>query len=163
MAYPNVQLYINGEWRGARSGKTLPVINPATEEVIGQIAHAERADLDRGLGGADLDDEGVARLRAIIRDSGALARTEERIVALTDTAGPDLVPRYNMYTSVPVQGDTGRGVAHRDAVLLVVAADEDPGAGAAYRRRVDPGPLEHLPRGLQQQPLLRVHAQRLAG
>jgi geranylgeranyl diphosphate synthase type I len=47
---------------------------------------AERAELDQGLGDTALDDEGVARLRAIIRDSGALARTEERIVTLTHTA-----------------------------------------------------------------------------
>ncbi len=40
-------------------------------------------------------------------------------------------------------------------------ADEDAGAAAADRRRVDAGPLEHLPGGLQQQPLLRVHRQRL--
>ncbi len=42
------------------------------------------------------------------------------------------------------------------------SADEDAGAAAADRRRVDAGPLEGLPGGLQQQPLLRVHRQRLA-
>ncbi|MBL6455238.1 NAD-dependent succinate-semialdehyde dehydrogenase [Belnapia sp. T6] len=49
MAYPTVQLHINGEWRGSRSGKTLEVINPATEEVIGQVAHAGTDDLDEAL------------------------------------------------------------------------------------------------------------------
>ncbi len=33
------------------------------------------------------------------------------LVAIRDTSGPDLVQRYNMYTSVPVQGDTARGVS----------------------------------------------------
>ncbi len=47
---------------------------------------AGRAELDRGLGDAGLDDAGVDRLRAVIADSGALARTEERITALTGTA-----------------------------------------------------------------------------
>ena len=51
--YPNVQLHIAGEWRGARSGKTIPVVNPATEEVIGQVAHAEQADLDEALEAAE--------------------------------------------------------------------------------------------------------------
>ena len=51
--YPNVRLHIAGEWRDARSGKTIPVINPATEEVIGQVAHAERADLDEALEAAE--------------------------------------------------------------------------------------------------------------
>jgi succinate-semialdehyde dehydrogenase/glutarate-semialdehyde dehydrogenase len=53
MAYPSVQLHINGEWRNARSGKTLPVINPATEEVIGTVAHAGRDDLDEALAAAE--------------------------------------------------------------------------------------------------------------
>src|SRR5262249_25097931 len=37
-----------------------------------------------------------------------------------------------------------------------------PGVAAAQGGRVEPGPLERLPGGLQQQPLLRVHGQRLA-
>ena len=53
MAYPNVQLYINGEWRNARSGRSAPVVNPATEEVIGNVAHAGKADLDEALEAAD--------------------------------------------------------------------------------------------------------------
>ena len=48
-SYPKVQLHIDGEWRDARSGKTLEIINPATEEVIGTVAHAEKADLDEAL------------------------------------------------------------------------------------------------------------------
>ncbi len=53
MTYPNVQLHINGEWRPARSGKTLQVLNPATEEVIGTVAHAEKPDLDEALEAAE--------------------------------------------------------------------------------------------------------------
>jgi geranylgeranyl diphosphate synthase type I len=51
---------------------------------------AERAELDRGLGDPGLDDAGVARLRAVIDGCGALARTEERIAVLTDTAAAAL-------------------------------------------------------------------------
>lgn len=53
MAYPNVQLHVNGEWRDARSGKTIDVLNPATEEKLGTVAHAEKADLDEALAAAD--------------------------------------------------------------------------------------------------------------
>jgi succinate-semialdehyde dehydrogenase/glutarate-semialdehyde dehydrogenase len=49
MVYPKVQLLINGEWSEAESRKTLPVVNPATGEVIGTVAHAGHADLDRAL------------------------------------------------------------------------------------------------------------------
>ena len=47
--YPDVQLLIDGTWCKAASGKTIPVVNPATGEQIGTVAHAERSDLDRAL------------------------------------------------------------------------------------------------------------------
>lgn len=49
MAYSNTQLFINGKWRPSQSGKTIAVLNPATEETIGTVAHADRADLDEAL------------------------------------------------------------------------------------------------------------------
>lgn len=50
--YPNVELFIDGQWTGAVSGRTLPVPNPATGEVIGSVAHAGIADLDVALAAA---------------------------------------------------------------------------------------------------------------
>ena len=50
--YADTQLLIDGAWGPAQSGKTLPVLNPATGEQIGTVAHAERADLDRALASA---------------------------------------------------------------------------------------------------------------
>lgn len=51
--YPDVKLFIAGEWRDAVGGKTIPVEDPATQEIIGRIAHAEKADLDLALEAAD--------------------------------------------------------------------------------------------------------------
>jgi succinate-semialdehyde dehydrogenase/glutarate-semialdehyde dehydrogenase len=53
MSYPNVQLFIDGKWRPAASGKTIPVLNPATEEPIGTVAHAGKADLDEAVAAAE--------------------------------------------------------------------------------------------------------------
>ena len=53
MAYPNVQLHIDGKWRASNSGKAISVINPATEDAIGTVAHADKADLDEALAAAD--------------------------------------------------------------------------------------------------------------
>ncbi|MFG1399983.1 NAD-dependent succinate-semialdehyde dehydrogenase [Roseixanthobacter pseudopolyaromaticivorans] len=47
--YPDVQLHIDGVWRDAEHGRSIPVLNPATEEQIGTVAHASRADLDAAL------------------------------------------------------------------------------------------------------------------
>ncbi|MFN7103572.1 MAG: NAD-dependent succinate-semialdehyde dehydrogenase [Pseudorhizobium sp.] len=51
--YPDVKLFINGEWRDALKGETIDVSDPATEEVIGKIAHARKEDLDLALDAAD--------------------------------------------------------------------------------------------------------------
>lgn len=49
MEYPNTQLFIDGAWRPAADGRTIPVIDPATGETIGTVAHAGKADLDAAL------------------------------------------------------------------------------------------------------------------
>ena len=53
MTYGDVSLMIDGAWTKGAKGRTIPIVNPATEEVIGQLAHAEKADLDRALAAAD--------------------------------------------------------------------------------------------------------------
>ncbi len=51
-SYPDVQLFIAGQWRPGKAGETLPVKNPATDAVIGQVAVARKADLDEALAAA---------------------------------------------------------------------------------------------------------------
>jgi len=46
------QLFINNEWRPSASGKTLDVINPATEEVIATVPSADRSDVDAAVAAA---------------------------------------------------------------------------------------------------------------
>lgn len=57
VSYPEVQLFIDGQWRGGSDHGGAPasenVINPATEEVLGTLAHASRADLDAALAAAE--------------------------------------------------------------------------------------------------------------
>ena len=65
--YPKVQLLIDGKWCDAASGKSLPVVNPATGETIGTVAHAEKADLDRAL-------EAAKKGFEVWRKTGAFAR-----------------------------------------------------------------------------------------
>ena len=51
--YPAVSLFIDGVWTQAAAARTLTVLNPATGETVGTVAHAERADLDRALEAAE--------------------------------------------------------------------------------------------------------------
>jgi len=46
------QLFINNEWRAATSGKTMDVINPATEDVCANVASADASDLDAAVAAA---------------------------------------------------------------------------------------------------------------
>lgn len=50
-SYPDLKLYIGGAWRD--TAEHLPVLNPATEEEIGRLPHAERTDLDDALTAAE--------------------------------------------------------------------------------------------------------------
>ncbi|HWT98014.1 MAG TPA: aldehyde dehydrogenase family protein, partial [Terriglobales bacterium] len=46
------QLLINGAWRNGSTSEWLPVLNPATEQQIGRLAVATKADLDDALAAA---------------------------------------------------------------------------------------------------------------
>jgi geranylgeranyl diphosphate synthase, type I len=65
-----------------REGKRTYLVAAA----FATLGDAARKELDDGLGDQGLDDDGVARLRTIIRDSGALDRAEERITVLSEAA-----------------------------------------------------------------------------
>ena len=47
--HDDLRLLIDGEWLTASGRRTVPVINPATEEILGQLPLASTADLDRAL------------------------------------------------------------------------------------------------------------------
>jgi aldehyde dehydrogenase (NAD+) len=65
------KLLINNEWRDASSGKTMDVVNPATEEVIATVAAADKSDLDAAVAAARAALNGPwARMSA--RDRGKL-------------------------------------------------------------------------------------------
>ena len=46
------QMYINGEWVDSKSGKTFPVYDPSTEEVIAQVPDANADDVNRAVAAA---------------------------------------------------------------------------------------------------------------
>ncbi|ALJ80801.1 NAD-dependent succinate-semialdehyde dehydrogenase [Ketogulonicigenium vulgare] len=50
--YTDTLLLIDGIWSEASDGGRIPVVNPATEEVIGHVAHATPTDLEAALAAA---------------------------------------------------------------------------------------------------------------
>ncbi|MEU4892744.1 NAD-dependent succinate-semialdehyde dehydrogenase [Streptomyces sp. NPDC044780] len=66
--YPAVRMYIGGAWRESGAKHTAPVVNPATEEIIGTVPLATPADLDDAL-------EAARRGFRIWRDTPVAQRT----------------------------------------------------------------------------------------
>ena len=52
-AYPELQLFINGQWLSADARQTEPIFNPVDESVLGDLPHASQADLQAALQAAD--------------------------------------------------------------------------------------------------------------
>ena len=65
--YPDVLLHIDGQWKSAADGRTLAIVNPATETVLGRLSHAGIADLDEALAAAERGFETWRRISAFER------------------------------------------------------------------------------------------------
>ena len=79
MTYPNTSLFIDDAWVDATDGRTIPVHNPATGQVIGSVAHASIKDLDRALDAAQRGfevwrDQTPAQRSKIMRRAAQLIR-----------------------------------------------------------------------------------------
>jgi len=93
--YPDLYLYINGEWR--KTANDLPVLNPATEEEIGRLPHAEKSDLDDALEAAATGFKvwsktpPVERANVLYRASALMRERQEEIAtAITAEHGKPL-------------------------------------------------------------------------
>jgi len=79
-------LYIDGQWRAASNGATFTVINPATEEPLGQMASATEQDVDAAIAGAQKGFEVWRKVQPwerarVIRKVGDLLREREDAIA----------------------------------------------------------------------------------
>ena len=80
---PNVrsyQMYINGEWVDSASGKTFPVYDPSTEDVIAYVPDANAQDVDRAVKAArEAFDNGPWRGTTAQERGRVLFRLAERV------------------------------------------------------------------------------------
>ena len=98
MTYPNTQLFIDGAWLDASDGRTLAVLNPATGQEIGRVAHAGKAELDQALQAAQKGfetwrDMSPAERSKIMRRAANLMRERADDIAqvLTQEQGKPLI------------------------------------------------------------------------
>ncbi len=87
--YPDLHLYIDGEWR--KTASDLPVVNPATEEEIGRLPHAEKSDLDDAVSAAQRGFEvwrkvSPAERANVLYKTAAIMRERQEEIATAITA-----------------------------------------------------------------------------
>jgi succinate-semialdehyde dehydrogenase/glutarate-semialdehyde dehydrogenase len=85
--YSNVSLFIDGAWTAAQGGRTIPVVNPATGDVLASVAHAERADLDRALEAVEKGFRAWRKVSAFDR-SKVMRKAAELLRERADTIAP---------------------------------------------------------------------------
>jgi succinate-semialdehyde dehydrogenase/glutarate-semialdehyde dehydrogenase len=87
--YPDLQLYIDGKWR--KTADDIPVLDPATENEIGRLPHAEQGDLDDALEAAEKGFRTWSRTPPVERanvllKAAALMRERQEEIATAITA-----------------------------------------------------------------------------
>lgn len=89
--YPNTQLFINGRWCDSQNGQTRAVVNPATGQLIGQVACADYADLEEAAQAAQQgfeiwrDMPAIERAKIMRHAAGLLRERSQRITFLLTT------------------------------------------------------------------------------
>ncbi|RCH15134.1 ABC transporter family protein [Klebsiella pneumoniae] len=104
------QLYINGGYTSATSGRTFETINPATGEVLATVQAAGREDVDRAVESAQRGQKIWAAMTAMER-----SRILRRAVDLLRQRNDELARLETL--------DTGKPLSETAAVDIVTGAD----------------------------------------
>jgi betaine-aldehyde dehydrogenase len=101
------QLFIDGQWVDAESGKTFSTPNPATGETLAEVAEADKADVDKAVAAARRAFEGKwGRMSA--RDRGRLLyklsqliESKSQELATLETSDNGKPIKESMYIDLP--------------------------------------------------------------
>jgi aldehyde dehydrogenase (NAD+) len=106
------QCFIGGQWVPAASGKTFETINPATEEVITQVAEGDAADIDLAVEAARNAFENGPWSKMDARDRGRLIA---RLADLIEEESDELAALETL--------DNGKPISEAKAADLPLTAD----------------------------------------
>jgi len=97
---PPAKLWIDGNWVGAESGRTFKTINPATEEVISEVAEAGERDIDRAVQAAckAFESGPWPKMKASERE-----KILRRLAALIDKHKEELATLETLDSGKPIQ------------------------------------------------------------
>ncbi len=85
MTYTKLELFIDGEWLSGEGRKTETVLNPATEDALGELPHATETDLNNALDAADKafdvwKNTSPLERGNILRDAGKILRERQQFI-----------------------------------------------------------------------------------
>src|SRR5436190_3974100 len=103
----NYQLFIDGKWVDAESGKTFSTPNPATGELLAEVAEADKVDIDKAVSAARRAFEGKwSKMSA--RDRGRLLYKLSQLLdehsaelAAIETADNGKPIKESLYVDIP--------------------------------------------------------------
>lgn len=95
----HTECFIGGQWRAAVSGKTFATINPATEEVIAEVAEGDAADVDLAVAAARKAFDSGPWSRLDARDRGRLMY---RLADLIENEIDDLAALESLDNGKPI-------------------------------------------------------------
>ncbi len=146
--YPELQLFIGGEWISKGSRKSEEVLNPATGEVLGELPHASKEDMDRALAAAEdgfrVWKEKLPEERSVVlrKASDLIRERAEQIttVATLESGKPILQSRIELQMSTRVlewyaeegRRAYGRVLAQRQPGSRMYVVKEPVGPVAAF-------------------------------
>jgi acyl-CoA reductase-like NAD-dependent aldehyde dehydrogenase len=101
------QLFIDGKWVDAESGKTFTTPNPATGATLAEVAEADKADIDKAVAAARRAFEGKwsklsarERGRMLYKLAQLIEAKSEELAAL-ETADNGKPIRESLYVDIP--------------------------------------------------------------
>ncbi len=109
--YPDTQLFIDGQWRDAADGRSLAVVNPATGQEIGRVAHAARVDLDAAIAAAQ---KGFGTWSAMT--PAERSRIMRKAAGLIRERAEDIAPLMTMENGKPLAESKGETLAAADII-----------------------------------------------
>ena len=111
MSYGDTQLFVNNIWRESRDGRTLPVLNPATGQEIGRVAHAGLEDLVEAVAAAQKGFETWRNTPPIER-----AKLMRKAAALVRERSGDIATGMTMEQGKPLRESTAEVLAAADMI-----------------------------------------------
>lgn len=87
----DLKMYINGEWRDSQEGATLTVVNPSTNEVVGEVPNATRLETHQAIQAAEAAYPLWAKLTAyeragyLLKLKGLMMQYKEELAQIMST------------------------------------------------------------------------------